>query len=248
VDQFYGKNVKLVVIGDWWDMSSLSSYDRGKREFEGRRVINDLVKGNDDFNTFNAPMERQYDLDVKNGKKPWMPDKYFTDGNHEDRLTRAISISPELEGLLSLDMMDVEKHGYNRSPYLKVVELDGISYSHVFVNPMTGKPYSGQNLSTRLQTIGKSFTMGHQQQLLLAQRYVMGKSQHGLVAGANYLHSEKYKGWQGNAHFRGIVVCHGVSDGSYDVMVVSLDFLCRKYEGVSLDRFMAKKYPKLWRP
>lgn len=27
----------IICIGDWWDMGSLSSYDKGKKSFEGRR-------------------------------------------------------------------------------------------------------------------------------------------------------------------------------------------------------------------
>jgi hypothetical protein len=70
-------------------------------------------------------------------------------------------------------------------------------------------------------------------------------SQHGLVAGACYLHDEDYKGPQGNAHFRGIVVKHGVRNGSYDIQQISLDFLCRRYEGMSLERFKKLKYPRM---
>ena len=58
-----------------------------------------------------------------------------------------------------------------------------------------------------------------------------------------YLHDEDYKGPQGNAHFRGIVVKHGVQNGSYDIQQISLDSLCRRYEGMSLERFKKLKYP-----
>jgi hypothetical protein len=66
---------------------------------------------------------------------------------------------------------------------------------------------------------------------------VNGRSQHGLVAGACYLHDEDYKGPQGNAHWRGVLVKHEVRAGSYDLMQVSLDYLARRYEGMSLERF-----------
>ena len=82
--------------------------------------------------------------------------------------------------------------------------------------------------------------MGHQQTLLYGIRYVAGRSQHGLVAGACYLHDEDYKGPQGNAHWRGIVVKHQVDAGSYDAMFVSLSYLCARFEGVSLDKFLGR--------
>ena len=102
-------------------------------------------------------------------------------------------------------------------------------------------PYGG-NVETRLKTVGHSFTMGHQQTLMYGLRFVAGQSQHGLVAGACYLHDEDYKGPQGNAHWRGIVIKHEVRDGSYDPMFVSLDYLCRRYEGATLEKFLLKKY------
>lgn len=36
----------IVHIGDHWDMPSLSSYDRGTRKAEGKRVYQDIAAGN----------------------------------------------------------------------------------------------------------------------------------------------------------------------------------------------------------
>jgi hypothetical protein len=135
---------------------------------------------------------------------------------------------------------DVEL-GWQPTPFLDILWLDGVAYSHYFYNPMTGKPLGG-TVDARLRTIGHSFTMGHQQTLAYSLRFVAGKSQHGLVAGACYLHDEDYKGPQGNAHFRGIIVKHEVESGAYCPMFISLDYLCRRYEGVRLATFMKKKY------
>jgi hypothetical protein len=126
-------------------------------------------------------------------------------------------------------------------PFLQPVNIDGIVYAHYFYNPMTGNPYGG-NAKTRLNNIGHSFSMGHQQTLDYALRFVGDRSQHALIAGACYLHDEGYKGPQGNAHWRGLVVCHQVESGSYDPMFVSLDYLCRRYEGVRLVDYMTEQY------
>lgn len=247
VDHFYGKRIRIIIIGDWWDMPSLSSYDKGTKDYEGRRIIADFVAGNDAMAVFMKPLIESRERDEKEGKTPWWPESLeFLDGNHEFRVERAIQLSPELDGLIDLDFMDIEKYGFNRYPFLKVVTLEGVNYSHYFANPMTGRPYSGNNIETRLKNIGASFSMGHQQIHLTATRYVMGQQQRGLVSGACYLHDEKYRGFQGNeAHWRGIVVCNDVKNGGYELMEVSLDFLCKKYEGVSLSKFMSKKYPNL---
>ena len=247
VDHFYGKRVRIIIIGDWWDMPSLSSYDKGTKDYEGRRIIVDFVAGNDAMAAFMKPLMDSRERDEKKGITPWWPESLeFFDGNHEFRVERAIQLSPELEGLIGLEFMDVEKYGFNRHPFLKVANFEGVNYSHYFQNNMTGRPYSGNNIETRLKTIGASFSQGHQQVHLTAVRYVLGQQQRGLVSGACYIHDEKYRGFQGNeAHWRGIVICNDVKAGGYELMEVSLDFLCKKYEGMSLSKFVSKKYPKL---
>jgi len=226
-DKYLTSDKRLVVIhgGDHWDMPSLSSWDKGTRRIEGRRIKADIDAGSRGFRLLNDAIGD----DVAG-------DYHFLDGNHEDRVTRATNSNPQLDGLVSLDDMDV--CGWQRHAFLVPVTLDGVMYSHYFANPMTGRPYAGNNIETRLKSIGGSFSMGHQQTLLIGMRYTAaGVQQNGLVAGACYLHDEDYKGPQGNAHWRGIVVCHNVHQGSYDVKPVSLDSLCRRYEGVPLAEF-----------
>src|SRR5579859_1702659 len=60
VDQFAGReNVKLIHLGDHWDMPSLSSYDqRYNRRMEGRRVLDDIEAGNEAFRILNDPLTR----------------------------------------------------------------------------------------------------------------------------------------------------------------------------------------------
>jgi len=122
--------------------------------------------------------------------------------------------------------------------------VDGYAHHncHYFANPMTGRPFGGM-IDTRIKQIGRSFTMGHQQGLkygLLESWTDDGRRtmRHGLVAGSCSLHDETYMGPQGNAYWRGVIVCHGVEDGSYDPMMLRLDYLCRRYEGVRLAEFM----------
>ena len=64
------------------------------------------------------------------------------------------------------------------------------------------------------------------------------------MSGSYYLHDESYRGPQANNEWRGIVVKNQVLNGNYDIMELSMSYLCRKYEGVELDKFL-KKYPNL---
>ncbi len=221
------EDVKLVIAGDWWDMPSLSSYDVGTARLEGVRVAADILAGNDAFSRFDSLIPK---------KKSW--EYHFLFGNHEQRIERAVNANAQLEGLLGYHLLDTKD--WQQHPYLEIVDIDGVWYSHVFVNPMTGRPYGGQSIDTRLKTVGHSFSMGHQQQLAYGLRFVGGRSMHGLVAGACYLHDEDYKGPQGNAHWRGIVVCNEVEHGSYSILDITLDFLCRRFEGMRLTEFMER--------
>lgn len=241
--KFVGKDVRVVHLGDHADMPSLSAYDVGKKSAEGRRYDDDIEAANAGLARLTEPIRAAGDALVALQKRrhekvtPWTPELHILDGNHENRITRAVESDAKLERTISLDDLDYEGQGWTRHPFLEIVDLDGVWYSHYFANPMSGRPYGGQSIDTRLKTVGHSFTMGHQQTLMYGLRFVGPFSMHGLVAGACYLHDEDYKGPQGNAHWRGIVICHEVENGSYDPMFVSLDYLCRRYEGVSLREF-----------
>jgi hypothetical protein len=81
-----------------------------------------------------------------------------------------------------------------------------------------------------LKNVGRSFVVGHKQCLDIAIKpSIDGKMQIGIVNGAFYPHDEEYKGPQGNNHFRGITVLHDVKQGFGNPMMVSLDYLVKKY-------------------
>jgi hypothetical protein len=206
---------------------------------EGRRYADDVEAGNAALDLLIAPTRRHNAK--RRTRTAYNPRWVLLRGNHEDRLRRAIEDNAQLDGALSFD--DLESPGWEVHDFREVVRIDGVHYSHLFYHPMTGRPYGGTNIETRLKTIGDSFTMGHQQGLAYGMRSTIGGMQHGLVCGSSYLHTESYLGPQANDHWRGIVMCHQVENGTYDPMFVSLDFLCRKYEGVPLAQFIQANYP-----
>lgn len=228
---------ELILAGDWWDMPSLSMHDAlGSLPMEGARYEDDIAAGNAALELFVKPIDRL--------PKAKRPRRRITLGNHEDRIDRAIMRDPRYAGTIGIHHINASRLGFEVHPFLEVVDVDGIWYSHYFAQPLSGRPYGG-TVDNRLNKIGHSFTQGHEQVFRYSPRTLAnGQEQHGLVAGAAYLHAEAYKGLQGNRHWRGIVVKHEVSNGSYDLMRVSLGYLCRRYEGVPLCVFMAKKYPE----
>lgn len=211
----------IVCIGDFADMPSLSSYDRGKASAENRRYKADIEAAHEAMETLMTPIVKA------DGYKPRL---VLTLGNHEDRITRYGDDNPALSGFVSINDLGYEAWGWDVHAFKQVVKIDGIAYSHFFYNHNTGKPYAGANLQTRLQTIGMTFTMGHQQGLKTAIRELSdGTRQRGLVCGSFYQHNEDYRGPQACFEWRGIVMKHEVQNGDYDLMEVSMNFLLKNY-------------------
>jgi len=229
--------IEIIQIGDWHDMSSLSSYDKaGSKNAEGQRIEADLTAGNEQIAILSGYLDQADKIRMAKGWKK-MGRHHFR-GNHEDRLFRLVREDVRFDGLFGPKSFDWQKHGWRTTEFKELKFIDGIAYSHFFYNPMTGRPYSGNNIELRLKTIGCSFSMGHQQVHLTGMRQTIAGVQRGLVSGACYLHDEDYVGPQGNREWRGIIVKNEVQDGAYDIMEVSLDYLCRRYEGVSLAKFL----------
>ncbi len=220
----------IVHLGDHWDMPSLCSYDKGKkRDFNSRRVLADIKAGNEGLDLLMAPIGEYNAQRRRSKEKLYRPRLVMLRGNHEHRIERAIDESPNLEDLLGYHLFNDIEHGWEVHNFLDVVDIDGVSYSHYFYNPMTGRPYGGA-MGTRLKNVGFSFTMGHQQGKDQAERFLSDGTVHrGLVVGSCYLHDEDYKGPQGNEHWRGIIMKHEVRDGNYDLMEVSLRYLEQRY-------------------
>lgn len=219
----------IVHLGDHYDMPSLSSYDKGKRVFEGRRYRADIQAGNDGLSAMMEPIQDYNRRRARNKKSQYAPRLVMIRGNHEARILRATNDEPMLDGTIGYhDFNDVEL-GWEPHEFLCPVTIDGVTYAHYFYNPMTGKPFGG-NSHTKLKNVGHTFTMGHQQGLDVAYRILPnGTQQIGIVAGSCYEHDESYKGPQGNHHWRGLIYKHEVRDGRYDPMFVSLDYLQRRY-------------------
>jgi hypothetical protein len=237
----------VVHIGDHADMPSLSSYDRGKRDFEGRRVKEDLAAAHRGMRILTKPIEDFNARKRKLKEKQYKPRMVITLGNHEERIARAINDDAKLDGILLLDDLEYEKYGWEVVEFTKPIEIDGVHYAHYFYNPKTGRPFGGESIDTRIKNIGFTFTMGHQQGYKSGIRELNnGKIIRGLIAGSCYLHDEDYIGPQGNGHWRGIIWKNEVQDGRYDLMEISLDYLCRRYEGVPVHKFMKKNYREIF--
>ena len=218
----------VVHIGDHWDMPSLSSYDYGKKCYEGRTYKQDIDAGNLAMDLLMQPLIDYNRQQAKTKHRQYKPRLVFCIGNHENRITRAIDDDRKLDGTLGFHNFNLAKHGWEVHDFLEIVNINGVRFSHYFYRPLSGTPYTGM-AETRLKNIGFSFVMGHQQVKVVGElRMADGSVRRALVCGTCYLHNEKYRGPQGNEDWRGFFMLQEVKDGNYDLMEVSLDFLRRR--------------------
>lgn len=221
----------IVNLGDFADMPSLSSYDRGKKKAEGKRVMLDINAAIHGMKRLLKPLYDHQQWELKTyGKIKYKPKMVFTLGNHCGRIDRHVEANPELFGFLSTDDLRYRDFGWEVYDFLKPVTVNGVAYAHFASNPMTGRPYGGSALNM-LKNVGISMTVGHKQVLDVATRNLptTGRQQWFITAGACYTHNEDYKGSQGNHHWRGVIVKHNVTQGAYSPMFVDLDFLEKRF-------------------
>lgn len=225
---------RIIHLGDHWDFAAISRHTApGSLEKEGKRVVKDIGSGNKAMET----------LEEHGGQAFTDADRYLLRGNHEDRLQRYLNEHPELDGLLGFDML--KDDGWRVVPYKhgspQVVTIDGLAYAHYFANVNTGKPIGG-TASYKLAAVGTPFVQGHVQGYDIGtKQYATGRTIRGIVIGSCYLHDEEYKG-MANSHWRGALVLNEVQNGEFSEMPLTMDYLCRRYEGMSLKRYMQRKY------
>jgi hypothetical protein len=219
----------IVCIGDFADMPSLSSYDVGKKSFEGRRYKADIEAVHQAMEALLAPLKELNDNAVKNHKPRYRPRMVMTIGNHDHRIFRVIESDPKLDGTISLSDLKYEEYGWEVYPYLQVVTIDGVAYSHFFTSGTMGRPVASAR--ALVQKKHMSAVMGHvQMDQIYSEHTADGKRITGIFSGCTYLHDEEYLGAQGNRYWRGIWVLHDVKDGEFEPMQVSLKYLRSKYE------------------
>jgi hypothetical protein len=210
-------------------MPSLSSYDVGKKSFEGRRYKNDVQATHEAMVALLHPLWEFNSKARKNKEKQWHPKLILTLGNHENRINRAVNDDPKLEGVLSVDDLGYEEYGWSVVPFLDVHVEDGIAYSHYFTTGLMGRPVT--TAGACLAKKHMSCVQGHQQGLQIATAYKAdGQMISSIIAGSCYEHNEDYMSSQGNKHWRGFLMLHDVDNGQFDIMPVSLKYLNKKYD------------------
>jgi hypothetical protein len=216
----------VVNIGDNWDMPSLSSYDRGRKSFQGRTYEADINAGLD----FNDRLWRRV---LRRKKK--LPRRIFLEGNHEHRINRTIDLQPELEGAIGYSDLRLDEWYTDYVPYEGTtpgcIVVDGISYAHYFVSGVAGRPVGGEHPATSLITKKlSSATQGHLHLVDFSTRMALdGRRIMGCFVGSYQDYESPWAGVINRLWWNGVVIKRNVSNGCYDPQFISIDALRKEY-------------------
>lgn len=224
----------IVHAGDHWDMPSLSVFTKkGTADWEGLRFNEDIEAGKEGMEVLLKPLWKEQSRLRSGHRARYNPRMVYTTGNHDPsvRVKRFTDADPRLKGFMSGDEAQIPSFGWEEYPFLDIVKIGGIAFSHYFSNPHSAinSPLGGM-IDTQLKNCGFSFVKGHTQGLKMGKHYLAdGTCRLGISAGSFYQHDEDYMGPQGNRHWRGCIMLNEVENGGADVCELSLNYLMRNW-------------------
>ncbi len=219
----------FVCIGDFGDMPSLSSYDKGKRKFEGRRYIYDLEAVHDALEKLTAPIKRYNSLRKKKLKTKMI----MTLGNHDNRINKAANDASEFYDFISTDDLKFAEYGFEVHNFLEVVTVAGINFSHYFPSGAMGRPIgsttgTGNALASKLH---ESCISGHNHLLDFSRKTTpSGRQIHCGSIGwygdhvEDYLSESAQKEW-----WNGLVFLNNCKDGQFDLETIRMEVIKQQY-------------------
>jgi hypothetical protein len=189
-----------------------------------------------DIDHYNDAQERLRWKFRHNKKK--MPDWYGFEGNHENRIKKAVAHDPRIEGgrygvsfkHLQTDHWFDEYHEYENSAPA-IADYDGVSYAHYFSSGNYGTATSGTHHAySVLQNRNYSSTCGHSHKRSLY--FKDGAHPRGLIGLVAGCFKGKDEGWAGQANrewWSGVVIKREVEQGLYEPQFISLKTLEQMY-------------------
>lgn len=216
----------VINLGDMWDLPSFSGYDKGKARFHGRAYRKDLDAGLEFDDRLWTPTRRA---------KKKRPLRIFLEGNHEERMKRALDQQPELEGTIGFKDFQLDRNYDEVIEYVGqtpgTITIDGIVYAHYFVSGVMARNVGGEHPAYTLLTKQfSSATCGHLHTFDYCIRTdANGRRLHGLVAGVCQDYESDWAGEVNKLWSRGVVIKRGVENGDYDLEWVSLQRLKKEY-------------------
>lgn len=210
----------VVDIGDWFDMASLCSYDKGTKGFEGRRYQKDIAAGVEAQDRLLLPLRK---------RKKKLPRFVRTLGNHEARITRAIEKDPAiLDGTIGLSDLQSKEYKWEEYPFKQPVNIDGINYAHFFVSGVMGRPVASARALLNHQNA--TAIMGHAHTFDYATKAnIEGKRFHGIFCGVFQDYTPDFAAATDYMWRPGILILRNVENGDFDMEWVSMKRLKELY-------------------
>lgn len=219
----------LIAIGDFADMSSLSSYDKGTARAEGKRVQEDIQAAKDAMNTLLYPVLSYNQRRREQKKRTYSPVFVNLGGNHEERINRFMNNNPEFQGMYSQDItQSAERYGATFVPFGEHITVEGVVLSHYFRKPGSRLGYSGKYIAQNLaNALKESCIQGHTHTWFYhREKTLIGRNICTLSAGCFFTHDEHYAGADNKTTWwRGVTMLHGLHDGYFEVEQIGMDRL-----------------------
>ena len=208
--------LSVVIMGDMATLSSVGKFDRGKIYGEGQRLEDDIAANRDALEKIEAECAG---CDAE---------RYVTLGNHENRLWQYVVDRPELYGTISWEDLGFGDHGWEVSPFLSPLYIQGVRFQHYWQEG--GRVTASKHLAANLLDKARcSIVVGHSHRLDHRQ---LPMSRHfGLSAGCFFEHSEEYATTDNERWWRGLVLLKGVRDGYHELGLeqIPMDEVRRRY-------------------
>lgn len=209
---------RLILMGDFTTMESLSRWDKDKRrKVEGKRLRKD-------FDVANAA------LDIIGDSKGM--EKVYLKGNHEDWFEQYLDYHPEIEGLTTFDeALKLEDRGYQVIEYKEDYKYKGMSFTHVPIQA-NGKPVGGKYATAKaLEVYGNSVVFGHTHNFDVAavHRKNTTSLQQAINCGCFFEHIDDYAQGSMTNYWRGVLLLEHYDKNRADIEQWSLGRLRREY-------------------
>jgi len=221
-----------VDLGDGADMKSLNSYDTRKPEAV---VSQNYERDIDSYNESQELLRYRYKQHRRRRPK-W----YGFEGNHEARISTAISFDPRLEGSkygISFSHLNTKKYFDEYHPYQNgapaIYNYDGVDYAHYVGAGNFGRAISGvHHAYSLLQKRYRSCSVGHSHERDMYFKEDVGSNGGiGAVVGCFKGAKETWAGQSNGEWWKGVLIKRNIIEGQYDAQWVSLDVLKKTYGG-----------------
>ena len=167
----------IVQIGDWGSYDSVTFHTSGKPLLrEGMRLADDIASAKDALYKAESPTIKYNEKQARNKKVQYKPNKWWLNGNHEERIFTNMMVYPELLGLIDHhDIVGASEYGWKVVPYRSYIEIDGIQFTHAPTGKRSPKPISGEYVAKRAIEIHDStIVFGHTHRLVLHDKRTVG--------------------------------------------------------------------------